>query len=111
MSSSVRMSEEFEIIANPRGKSAIWMHFGLKRKKEDGEVYTGVAVCKKCKMEVKNSGGTTNLNTHLERHHKVKVDGRSASSQPTSTGHQTRLFVFSSVSQISFNMLQYVSLD
>ena len=61
----------YELVKNLKGKSKVWSHFSLKRKKETYEIAENVAVCDRCHTLVKYSGGTTNLTTHLERHHKI----------------------------------------
>ena len=65
---------------NLKGKSKVWSHFSLKRKKETKEIAENVAVCDRCHTLVKYSGGTTNLTTHLERHHKILKTSASQSS-------------------------------
>lgn len=65
---------------NLKGKSKVWSHFSLKRKKETNEIAENVAVCDRCHTLVKYSGGTTNLTTHLERHHKILKTSASQSS-------------------------------
>lgn len=45
-------------------KSYVWVHFGLP---VDVKV-TDKAICKRCLAEVKTSGGTSNLRTHMKRH-------------------------------------------
>ncbi|XP_021345367.1 zinc finger BED domain-containing protein 1-like [Mizuhopecten yessoensis] len=95
--------ESFSIIPNKKAKSDIWQHFGLKQYKEKTSVEPGVAVCKKCRTEVKYSGGTTNLGVHLDRHHKMTVIGKSAKKSfessigtaCTSGGKQKTLFELS----------------
>ncbi len=74
--------EDFEIVKNPKGKAAFWTHFGLKRMKKDGSLVENFAVCRKCRAEVKYSGGTTNLSSHIRRHH----PGIDVSASPISTG-------------------------
>ena len=54
---------------NKRATSSVWTWFGLKRRKVDGRLVQNAAVCCKCSKEIKHSGGTTNLTTHLNRHH------------------------------------------
>ena len=51
-------------------KSKVWKHFGLPKDQRKG-----VAICKLCLMDIKFSGGTTNLATHLRRHHQIDVTG------------------------------------
>ena len=64
-----RSTEEFKLIRNERGKSAMWLRFGQKKRISDGKIETDLAVCFHCNSEVKVSGGTTNMTTHVRRHH------------------------------------------
>ena len=61
--------QDAEIVSNSKGKAAIWRHFGLKKNLKTHTIEPNVAVCMLCKVIVKNSGGTTNMQTHLRRHH------------------------------------------
>lgn len=70
---------EYDFIPNSKGKSAVWGYFSLKRKRETSDVVENVAFCNRCKTAVKCGGGTTNLKTHLERHHKIFNISKSAS--------------------------------
>ncbi|KAI4801155.1 hypothetical protein KUCAC02_000081, partial [Chaenocephalus aceratus] len=54
-------------------KADVWKHFGFKKKKESDTLDKTMAVCKLCHTNVKYSGNTTNLGTHLQRHHPDKV--------------------------------------
>ncbi|KAJ4940609.1 hypothetical protein JOQ06_026906 [Pogonophryne albipinna] len=54
-------------------KADVWEHFGFKKKKESDNLDKIMAVCKLCHTNVKYSGNTTNLRTHLQRHHPDKV--------------------------------------
>ena len=55
------------IVKNPSGTSKAWDHFGFY--KVEGKILKEKAVCKICHQECKYTGGTTNLNTHLQKHH------------------------------------------
>ena len=55
------------LVKNPHGSSKVWKHFGFY--KDGNKVLKDFAVCFVCKQECKYSGGTTNLNQHLEKHH------------------------------------------
>jgi hypothetical protein len=44
-------------------KSKVWAFFAKVNDKK--------ALCNICKAEVASSGGTTNMSTHLRRHHKI----------------------------------------
>lgn len=61
--------EEYEIISNTKGKADIWKLFGVKQHKKDKSILKNVAVCRKCCVEIKYSGGTSNLVAHIRRHH------------------------------------------
>ena len=50
------------------GKSHVWKHFGFFTNEEEILVREK-AVCRLCLAEVLYSKNTTNLRTHLERHH------------------------------------------
>lgn len=47
--------------------SKVWKYFGFSIKDESK------VVCKTCSAELKYSGGTTNLNVHLRRHHGIDI--------------------------------------
>lgn len=63
--------EAFGTVSNKKAKSELWKHFGLKFDTKSNKIVEGIAVCKLCNVLVKNSGGTTNLRTHIDRHHPV----------------------------------------
>ena len=70
-SQNKRQIVEFELISNKKVKSALWGNFLLKKNtKKLGKSKTCQFV-KRCKMNVHFSVGTTNLSTHLGRHHKI----------------------------------------
>ncbi|KAI4789138.1 hypothetical protein KUCAC02_035425 [Chaenocephalus aceratus] len=54
-------------------KADVWEHFGFKKKKESDNLDKTMAVCKLCHTNVKYSGNTTNLRSHLQRHHPDKL--------------------------------------
>ncbi|CAI5660053.1 unnamed protein product, partial [Oreochromis niloticus] len=64
------MTEEERIQPAPAAfKADVWTYFGF-RTKEGGKDYDkSYAVCKICTARVKYSGNTTNLQTHVSRHH------------------------------------------
>ncbi|XP_060557870.1 E3 SUMO-protein ligase ZBED1-like [Ruditapes philippinarum] len=83
----------YDLIKNPKGKSAVWQFFSIKRKRETHEIIENTAFCDRCGVAVKCGGGTTNLRTHLERHHKmIKLSAQSSvnmsSAVTTSAGSQ-----------------------
>ncbi|XP_060085252.1 E3 SUMO-protein ligase ZBED1-like [Ylistrum balloti] len=52
-------------------KSKIWKHFGFRQEDKDGKVVTEFTTCRHCDMNVSyKCGNTTNMATHLKRHHK-----------------------------------------
>ena len=63
------------IVKNPGGSSKAWDHFGFY--KVGDKVMKEKAVCRICHQECKYTGGTTNLNQHLQKHHSelFKVSG------------------------------------
>ncbi len=68
---AVENNTDFDFVDNSKGKSVVWGYFRLKRKRETKEIEQGVGYCKRCNDAVKCSGGTSNLFSHLERHHKL----------------------------------------
>ena len=73
-------ADNYENIVNKKAKSDVWNHFWVKFNKNTKQVVEGLAVCRHCNNEVKSSGGTTNLQTHMSRHHARQ---RKSSQQPT----------------------------
>ncbi len=79
------MEEERQIIhpAPFSARASIWKNFGfyqLQGKKELDKTY---AVCKLCRAKVKYFANTTNLRTHIERHHpEVKDEEPKAANVP-----------------------------
>ena len=47
----------------------VWSHFNVKQHKVSKMVIYNVSVCLKCGVEVWCQGGTTNLTSHVHRHH------------------------------------------
>lgn len=43
----------YTIVENKKAKSDIWLHFGLLKNVSNGELVPGVAVCQRCRMQVK----------------------------------------------------------
>ncbi|XP_033739044.1 uncharacterized protein LOC117326406 [Pecten maximus] len=56
----------------PPAKSQVWAYFK--------KINNDVASCDICKLNVAMSRGTTNLSTHLIRHHKINVAGKGGGS-------------------------------
>ena len=61
--------DDFSIFTNAKGKSAVWEHFGLIKRPGEKQFEENAAACNICLVIVRGSGGTTNLATHLRRHH------------------------------------------
>ena len=55
------------VVSNPNGTSKVWDHFGFYRM--GTKLLKDNAVCKICNQECKYTGGTTNLNQRLHKHH------------------------------------------
>ena len=49
-------------------KSVVWQHFGFAAG-EQGTADREGAICRHCYGEIRHTGGTTNLSTHMKRHH------------------------------------------
>ena len=64
-----KAEQNYEIVPNPKGKADVWKHFGLKKRKQDGTIVENIAVCRHCDSVIIRGGGTTNLLTHIRRHH------------------------------------------
>ena len=63
-------AEDFNVVPNKRAKADVWKHFGLKKRKKDSMVVEGVAACLRCDAEIRcTGGGTSNMGTHIRRHH------------------------------------------
>uniref|UniRef100_A0A3B3CRQ3 BED-type domain-containing protein n=1 Tax=Oryzias melastigma TaxID=30732 RepID=A0A3B3CRQ3_ORYME len=58
-----------KMIHKPRGKSTVWMYFGLKADETGKPMNTDRAVCRLCRKVVVSKGNTTNLRSHLRRRH------------------------------------------
>ena len=71
--------EDCTVVKNVRGKADVWRWFGLKKRKTDGQIEQNIAVCFHCGVSVKLAGGTSNLQTHIRRHHPLKQAVRARS--------------------------------
>ena len=74
-------NDHSQLVPNKKAKSDVWGHFGIKMNKQTQKPVENVVICKHCDNPVKYCGGTTNLSSHLNRHHpsatlkmKVKVE-------------------------------------
>lgn len=64
------MTEEERIQPAPAAfKADVWTYFGFRTKEGSKDYDKSYAVCKICTARVKYSGNTTNLRTHVSRHH------------------------------------------
>ncbi|XP_076135696.1 E3 SUMO-protein ligase ZBED1-like [Alosa pseudoharengus] len=50
-----------------------------------GKLDKSIAICKLCRAAIKYSGSTTNLSTHISRHHAAEANIDNASAAPSST--------------------------
>ena len=52
-------------------KSTVWRHFGFPIEMENDQkrVRKDIVVCRLCKTDIKYTCSTTNMSTHLKRHH------------------------------------------
>jgi hypothetical protein len=53
--------------------SKVWKYFGFEKNDQDKCDFKTI-VCKECKAVLKYSGGTTNMSTHLRRHHGIVIN-------------------------------------
>lgn len=54
-------------------KADVWTHFGFKANEGNQGIDKSNAVCKHCQVSVRYTGNTTNLRSHLQRHHAEKL--------------------------------------
>ena len=59
------------LVNNDSGKSPVWQYFGFY-KSSSGVIQREKAICRLYHGELPYSGNTTNLRTHIERHHPVE---------------------------------------
>lgn len=64
-----KAAQNMDLISKPRGKSTVWMYFGLKADERGKPMNTDRAVCRLCRKVVISKGNTTNLRSHLRRRH------------------------------------------
>ncbi|KAK3101955.1 hypothetical protein FSP39_007596 [Pinctada imbricata] len=84
--------KESSLVKNDKAKASIWDNFRLK--KENGKVLHNFAICVHCNEPVKPAGGTSNLSSHMRRHHghlraEQAVQGSSVSSKISSEMEKT----------------------
>lgn len=74
-----------DLISKPKGKSIVWMYFGLKADEKGQPLNSREAVCRLCRKVVLSKGGnTTNLRSHLRRRHRADFFEPSPSTNPGS---------------------------
>lgn len=64
--------------APPTFKSKVWTHFGFRNVEGTRKLDKDYAICKNCFAKVKYSGNTTNMLTHLQRHHPKLLSEKAA---------------------------------
>ena len=120
-----KRKEEFVIVPNKKAKSSIWELIYLKWNKETQKAVENVAICRLCDQIVRYSGGTSNLTSHINRHHpsalkkKLKTEETPTSShtimpfsspesasQPTKKVHATLTGMLDAVKPYSLNTLR-----
>ena len=72
---SIPLVCEYTLAPCTKGKSDLWKHFILRKRKTDGRIEADVAVCKQCNSIVKLAGGTANMSTRRKRHHPLLLLG------------------------------------
>ena len=71
--SSSSSSTESRIVCKPNTTSQIWKHFGLEGDDSGKPINADQVICRICDVVVRTKGGsTTNLYTHLKKHHLLK---------------------------------------
>ena len=75
-------SHSFEIIKNTKGKANVWAHFGFVKENDDDIVDKTSVACKICRLVLKYSGNTTNLNDHIRRRHASAMSTTSSAAVP-----------------------------
>ena len=81
-----------EIITPSSHKAAVWKYFGFQ--KESGNSGENKATCMLCFAKVVHSGRTTNLQNHLQSHHREKYNSVIGDSIYTSNSDQTKISDF-----------------
>ena len=74
-------SDSFEITKNTKGKANVWAHFGFVKESDDDIDKTRVP-CKICRLVLKYSDNTTNLNDHIRRRHASAMSTTSSAAVP-----------------------------
>ena len=83
-------SQDVDIIAKPNTTSPVWAFFGLEASADGKAVSPERVLCRLCKTPVQNkSSSTSNLFTHLKRHHPLK-HSELLTSTPQSSKHSKK---------------------
>ncbi|KAI2648672.1 E3 SUMO-protein ligase ZBED1 [Labeo rohita] len=80
-------------------KADVWTHFGFKAKEGNQGIDKTNAICKHCQASIRYTGNTTNLRSHLQRHHADKL----ASPQPKKTRDPTQTTLDNTTSKLPSN--------
>ena len=70
-----RREIEYTLVPNTKGKSDLWKHLYVCKRKTDGRIDPYVAVCKQCNSVVRLSEDTSNMSTLVQRHHPLLLLG------------------------------------
>ena len=78
------------LLPKKNAKSKVWVHFGFFGNAEGEITDNKHVVCRLCaplgKKPIPYSGGTTNMYSHLERHHPVQYSELECKSDATKSG-------------------------
>ena len=90
---SFKMAEQLLVVSiemPARSKSFVWQYFGFPVHEKDGVRQTDKSktICKLCSIKLNYNGNTTNMATHIRRHHPAVSSGSPAVSEPA-TGRLT----------------------
>ena len=107
------------IVANKKAKSEVWRYFGFPGDHSEAITKKKVDVCRLCdnKNEFPYAGNTTNLVTHLERHHKseyseyLRASGKIESGSASSSKQVTLETALSRVQPLSGGSTRKKELD
>ncbi|RXN19656.1 zinc finger BED domain-containing 1-like protein [Labeo rohita] len=83
-------------------KADVWTHFGFKAKEGNQGIDKTNAICKHCQASIRYTGNTTNLRSHLQRHHADKL----ASPQPKKTRDPTQTTLDNTASKLPSNSVR-----
>ncbi|KAL0150995.1 hypothetical protein M9458_053722 [Cirrhinus mrigala] len=83
-------------------KADVWTHFGFKAKEGNQGIDKTNAICKHCQASIRYTGNTTNLRSHLQRHHADKL----ASPQSKKTRDPTQTTLDNTTSKLPSNSVR-----